>query len=431
MPPSPLKLLRKATTPRIEFDRAEVEALIDASADLLAVLDRAGRYIKVAARPQDASAQAEALVGRRLHDVLPGWDADRILTVVHRALDTGEIQRIEYELDTDDTSQWFAATVAPTRYDTVVWIARDISRQRRAQAALRTSEAAYRELLACLPAIVYWVDPDPPFAPTYVSPGVEALGYTLDHWLAQPDTWLTVVHPDDRARVLEEIETAREAASLVEIEYRVVATDGRVCWMHDRSEFVRDPHGRVIGRRGVMLDVTERRELQERLAALSEVDELTGVLNRRGFRRMAEHALKVEHRGRRRTALLFLDLDDLKPINDAHGHAAGDRALQSVAGLLRASVRDGDLVGRFGGDEFVVLGLGLTDAGGGERLANRLRERLDAHNDAAISAGQPYTVSFSIGVAEEEAAADLDALLARADDDLYRRKSTRRSRTPI
>lgn len=288
--------------------------------------------------------------------------------------------------------------------------------------ALIEGEAAHRELLASLPVIVYWVSPQPPYEPIYVSPGMHGLGYTEEEWMGP--LWLQILHPEDRDHILAETEAAVAARRPVEYEYRVIAKDGSVRWIHDRGAFVEDEHGRPIAWRGVMLDVTERRRLEERIAALSEEDELTGLLNRRGFRRMGEQALKTVERSGRRSALLYLDLDRFKPINDRFGHAEGDRALRAVADVLRAGVRQGDLVGRVGGDEFVVLATGVADAGEGARLAERLRDQLAAEN---VQAGRAYRIAFSVGVAEESCAADLDRLLRTADAELYADKARRRA----
>lgn len=406
-----------------DLSRAEIEALITASVDLVLVLDRDGRYLKVGrGGAEHLYRPAAELLGRTLHEVLPAEDAARFFDVVRRVIDTRTVEHLEYSLEIDGETQWFSGTAAPTSEGTVVWVARDLSDQHDAEEAVRANEAAHRDLLASLPIIVYWVLPEPPYEPIYVSPGSDGLGYTQAEWMGP--LWIRILHPDDRDRILAETTAAVAAQKPVEFEYRVVAKNGTVRWIHDRGTFVRDAHERTIAWRGVMLDVTERRELEARLAVLSDQDELTGLLNRRGFRRMAEQALKVEGRSGRRTALLYFDVDELKPINDQFGHAEGDRALAAVADVLRSRSRTGDLVARVGGDEFVVLASGIAAPGEGERLAMRLRDALAAHN---ARAGQPYRISFSVGVVEEVGAVDLDRLLDRADAALYAEKAKRRS----
>jgi diguanylate cyclase (GGDEF)-like protein/PAS domain S-box-containing protein len=191
------------------------------------------------------------------------------------------------------------------------------------------------------------------------------------------------------------------------------------------NTLLRDAAGAVVGTASIGRDVTEQRALERRLASLSEHDELTGLLNRRGFRRTATQELKSAARTQRRDAVLYVDLDRFKPINDAHGHAAGDDALRGVADAIRATVRDADFGARLGGDEFAIYAVGVA-AGQGHTIAARLRANLDAHNAAAAARGRPFRVELSVGVAELEAGDDLDGLLARADAALYARKLARR-----
>ena len=407
----------------------ELNAVIAASSDIVFVFGGDGRYLKISANGRHTlPRQASEILGKRVDQVLSTDAAAVFLGGIRRALESGETQRIDYSLEVFGEEKRFAGTAVPTSDRTVVWVARDVSEQWSAESALRASEAGHRELLGALPIIIYWVSPEPPYAPTYVSPGIEVLGYTLEEWLSHPDSWVRSLHVDDRDRVIAETEAALSSGTATEFEYRVVAKDGRVRWMHDRGDFVRDASGRALAWRGVMIDVTERHALEEQLAARSERDELTGLLNRRGFRRLAEQALKVEQRSGRRSALLFIDLDYFKPINDVHGHAAGDLALQSVAETLRAGVRDGDIVARFGGDEFVVLALGIGGPGEGQRLADRL-SRGFARISTRAGDEDAFLVQWSTGVTEAEGVSDIDELLARADTALYERKAMRRPAT--
>jgi diguanylate cyclase (GGDEF)-like protein/PAS domain S-box-containing protein len=408
---------------------AETNALVAASFDRVIIFDRDGRYLKVPAGRNSLHRPFAETIGRHLSEVLPEPQASQFLSVIRRAADTGEIQRLEYEVDIRGVGVWFDGTVAPTADGTIVWVARDISRQRRAESALRESEEDHRNLLAALPAIVYSVSPTPPFEPTYVSPGVEALGYTLDEWLSTPDMWLKIIHPDDRERVVADTEAALRSGSQVEYEYRVTAKDGSIRWMHDRGDFVRDSTGRVVSWRGVMIDVTDRRALQDRLASLSEQDELTGLYNRRGFRRMVEQELKSGRRAGRRGALFYIDLDAFKPINDSYGHAAGDEALRATAEVFRRCLREEDLVGRLGGDEFGIFAIGITSPAEADLLLARLYRSSNDANLEQADHGRPFSIAFSVGLALVGENDDVNALLARADAALYAQKSARRRRS--
>jgi PAS domain S-box-containing protein len=127
------------------------------------------------------------------------------------------------------------------------------------------ASALYRSLVESLPAIVYLVQPHPPYSPIYVSPFIESLGYALAEWYRSPDLWLSLIHPEDRERVLKETETARAAGQENDYQYRVLTRDGAVRWLHDRGQFVLDDEGQPACWQGVMVDITEHKRAEESL----------------------------------------------------------------------------------------------------------------------------------------------------------------------
>lgn len=168
----------------------------------------------------------------------------------------------------------------------------------------------------------------------------------------------------------------------------------------------------------------ERQELRIReLESLSVTDELTGLLNRRGFNMHLVKALAQAKRGERRGVVLMIDLDRFKQVNDTYGHAAGDGFLQAVAAVLQADVRECDVVARLGGDEFAVLMTDL-DRAGCEARANALSERLNGN--VVDWHGTILPISASVGFVEYTGADSPMALLHRADELMYLQKSTRR-----
>jgi diguanylate cyclase (GGDEF)-like protein len=169
------------------------------------------------------------------------------------------------------------------------------------------------------------------------------------------------------------------------------------------------------------LSVRTRGEATARAESLT--DELTGALNRRGFRALAEHQIRVARRNGSDLLLLYVDLIDFKGINDRYGHAEGDRALREVAALLQRTVRDTDLVARMGGDEFALLMIAGTPEA--ERAVRaRLDGALAAYNGVP---GQSFPIALTMGSARLSAhpGAELDDLLRSADSALYRRRGTR------
>jgi diguanylate cyclase (GGDEF)-like protein len=165
--------------------------------------------------------------------------------------------------------------------------------------------------------------------------------------------------------------------------------------------------------------------VRARLAQLAQTDELTGALNRRGFFEAAERELSRATRDETETALLVVDVDDLKGVNDRHGHSLGDALLAQVAQTLARRTRRGDIVGRLGGDEFAVVlpGAGMDAA---ENLAHELESLL--RNAVIETLSGPVVATASVGVAATGGRrTGVVRLLARADVDMYRRKKKRKS----
>jgi two-component system cell cycle response regulator len=171
----------------------------------------------------------------------------------------------------------------------------------------------------------------------------------------------------------------------------------------------------------------ERHRLQKNLQNLSLIDDLTGLYNRRGFLALAEQHLRMIQR-KGAALLIYMDLDDLKLINDSYGHLEGNRALIVTANVLRTCFRQSDILARLGGDEFCVL---MTDAG--EDSAQQVRKRLQQRTDFinALSSWR-FRLSLSIGIADVPAVhqPSLDQLLRVADRDMYEEKKTKQFRSP-
>ena len=175
--------------------------------------------------------------------------------------------------------------------------------------------------------------------------------------------------------------------------------------------------------RRTLLFAMERHRSRVLLQQLSFNDELTGLLNRRGFLSMAQQQLKIAQREDWQLVLLFADLDSLKNINDNFGHTEGDRALKSVASILKQTFRTSDLLARLGGDEFIVLALNAP-AAGVQTMTNRLQKNLDRHN----SQNRYYQLSLSIGIAQFDPnqVSSLDSMIMEADKALYENKRKKR-----
>jgi len=168
----------------------------------------------------------------------------------------------------------------------------------------------------------------------------------------------------------------------------------------------------------------ERNTTLAELQRLSMIDELTGLLNRRGFINAGVRHVQIARRAQRNLLLFFADLDDLKLINDRYGHLEGDQALRNTARILTATFRHSDILARYGGDEFAILAIDAE--GGAIGMADRLKENIRSYNQRVLS---PYPLSISVGLArfEPQSSLSLEDLLDAADHELYQRKGLKRT----
>ena len=282
---------------------------------------------------------------------------------------------------------------------------------RTAELARVRASVAFEQLVEHLPLVVYVDDTADSSSALYTSPQVESLlGYTSAEWIADPELFVKVLHPDDRERVLELVRETNRTGAKFTCEYRMIHRDGRIVWVLDESAHVVREDGRPTSAQGFMLDITRRRQAEEQLHTLAWTDELTGLPNR--ARLMSELERMLADNGV--ASLVFLDLDDFKTVNDSLGHSAGDQLLASAAQHLRASLRPGDLVARLGGDEFAILAAGEEDV---EMIAWRA---LEAVNRSHGLYGHDVRPTASAGIATGTQA---DSILRNADLAMYAAKN--------
>ncbi|MEA1051932.1 diguanylate cyclase, partial [Lamprobacter modestohalophilus] len=256
----------------------------------------------------------------------------------------------------------------------------------------------------------------------------DMLGYRPgDLQLNWPD-WLAMLHPDDRERVEARMRPVlAEELDRFESEYRVRHRVGHWVWVLDRARvFARDPARGGLELAGTHFEVTRRREAELKLAHLADHDELTGLLNRRGMWRAIERIRSQATRSDISYCLAILDLDHFKRVNDAYGHAAGDEVLQVVADRLHKGLRQGDWIGRWGGEEMIAL-IPNTSAAQAVQSIERMREAVSA--ELIMTESGEIQVTLSAGLACSRAASDdPNELIARADAALYRAKDAGRNR---
>lgn len=311
----------------------------------------------------------------------------------------------------------------------------DITELKEAQHRLTQAEQKYRALVEQIPAIVYIDVVDEHMSTTYVSPQMEdLLGITPQEYIKDPDLWYKHLHPDDKERALAEYLRGRDSGQPFTFEYRLVGRNGRSVWFRDSAVVLRGEEGEPAFVHGVMLDVTDTKEAEEQVAFLAYHDKLTGLPNRVMFEELLELSLARARRHESAVAVLILDLDNFKLVNDSLGHIVGDDLLRQVAERLREATRETDLVARQGGDEFLLLLADLErdgtvpvpDASDGptlvaESVATRVHEALRRPFGAG---GTEVYLSASIGISLFPMHGDdADALLAAADTAMFKSKA--------
>jgi diguanylate cyclase (GGDEF)-like protein/PAS domain S-box-containing protein len=232
---------------------------------------------------------------------------------------------------------------------------------------------------------------------------------------------LEFVHEEDRGMVEERTRAAVQQCGTFDLEYRVVIRGGVERVIQDRGSAIPGNDGRSARLTGIIYDITERKLAEARLTELANYDPLTGLPNRSLLMDRLDHATLQADRNRTQLAILFLDLDGFKAVNDAMGHAAGDQLLKQAAGRLRACLRKSDTVARLGGDEFTVI---LEQVDDKEVISNTVMKLLDTLRECFDIDGREIFISASVGIAYfPDDATSMEDLLKHADAAMYRAKS--------
>ncbi len=276
------------------------------------------------------------------------------------------------------------------------------------------------------PTILYRLRGEPSLPLAYISSNITKFGHDPAMLLAAPNWSELLIDAEDQAKFGEAMAKALQKGSGGgAIEFRLRTGDDMRRWVENRYNPVRDKLGRLVEIEGIIIDITERKIAEEKIAQLARTDGLTGLANRTTFVDRLRQAFSATKRGAHPFAVLYLDVDRFKDVNDTLGHPAGDLLLREVSERLKANTRESDVAARLGGDEFAILQTEMDDPARAGELAGKL---LHALAEPYTLGGNDVHVTVSIGIAVYgPETADADALLAQADLALYRAKEQGRN----
>ncbi|MGY6499950.1 MAG: diguanylate cyclase domain-containing protein [Acidimicrobiales bacterium] len=295
----------------------------------------------------------------------------------------------------------------------------DVSEVAHALEEVRRSEARFRLLTSALPVGVFRTDRngDLFWANDRMS---EISGYDVSETKGMSVFGFT--HTEDQDLVYHRAQEALLRRTPLESTHRFVSRDGTVRWVMARASAIYDDGGHILEHVGTIEDVTELRMVSEGYAHRAHHDPLTELPNRASIEEMIA-TLCAKTPGRADIGIVFIDLDRFKSVNDTHGHQAGDEVLRVVGQRLSRVIRSEDVVGRYGGDEFVVVCPGVTDPGVVDRVAHRVQATIA---ETPIVVGEhSFDVGASVGTAIGPGETSPDAFLHAADVAMYEAKRNR------
>jgi diguanylate cyclase (GGDEF)-like protein/PAS domain S-box-containing protein len=358
-------------------------------------------------------------------------ERERVRTAQSHAFGQGGRYDLTYRLLLPDGMEKYVHEHCETQCDAAghalasIGVVQDVTERVLAEQAVRESEERFRTIADYTYDWEYWQGMHDEIL--YINPACQRVsGYSQAEFISRPALLNEIVHPDDRQLFLDHHEKKqREAVS--QLDFRIVTKDGEVRWIGHGCRAVFGTDGRSLGRRASNRDITDRKNAEELAQRLAFYDALTGLPNRRMLLDRLDRGLAQAKRFQRSLAIMFLDLDRFKQINDTLGHDAGDELLKAVAQRLAACVRAGDTVARTGGDEFVVVLPEIAPPADATLVAEKIIQAL--MTPLAVY-GQEIRTSTSIGISiyPINGEDDAQALMKKADMAMYAAKAAGRNR---
>jgi diguanylate cyclase (GGDEF)-like protein/PAS domain S-box-containing protein len=296
-------------------------------------------------------------------------------------------------------------------------IAQDITEKKHIQKELENSQEQLQSIFNSLDVFLWSMNAE---RTTFLqaSPACQKIyGYSQKSIYENPMIWKKIIHPDDLALVKEKQKRITSEGIPLTSEYRIIDASGNVKWISSYTIPVFNEIGEIIRYDGIVTDISQKRKAEEELEFMAFHDLLTELPNRRAFQRKLNRSLKAAEEKQTKAAILYLDLDHFKLINDALGHKVGDELLQTIAKRLKDCLHQSAFLARQGGDEFAVL---LENIKNVEEVFNVTRKLINVVTKPLYLAGRNYVLTTSIGISVyPDHADDTENLIKRADQAMY------------
>lgn len=405
----------KLASERMDKQKQLIESILDSTTDGVLMLDPEWRITYLNSRAKTVVRRGDDILGCNLWEAFPHALASKFGELYARSIQERVPVHFE-EFYPEPLNRWFEVHAYPSDTGMALFF-RDVTRRRKGMERLRLQEQA----IAAVPVGICMAEFDAAkdFPLVYVNPGFEQLtGYSADEVLGKNCRFLQ--GPGTRTAVRTEIRKAVESGTPVKMVIRNYRKDGTNFLNELHITPVRNEEGKITHLVGVQADVTELMAARKRLTRQAQIDSLTGVSNRQHFLDRLKDAVRTSHSPEGGVAVIYLDVDNLKHVNERLGHHGGDRLLRKVALRIRSSVRESDLVGRLGGDEFAILVTGPMDQLELESMIERVLAKICS--PIRVGGRELVTTASAGYVFASEDATDAEELLRKADVAMYAAK---------
>ncbi len=404
--------------------------VLQTSPDGICLVDSNNRISFASQRIQEIFGYTDLddILGRDIYELVSPLDHITLEANIERVLRGATPRNNQYRLVRKNGLTFTGEVASSCLYDAagkskgLVSIIRDISERKRAEDALRTSQQHMEALVTTTPVGVFEANAEG--GCIFVNERWQAMAglrmaEALDHG------WQQAIHPDDREYVRNAWQQTVLHQQQLQLEFRFQRSDGVVTWGLGQASPLFDHDGQLLSFIGSITDISERKAAEAKIELLAHRDPLTGLPNRLLLKDRIEQSFVHAERQGEQVALLFLDLDNFKAINDSLGHPIGDTLLQMVAKRLQGCVREADTISRQGGDEFVIVLTELDDSDTISTIAGKILQELVT---PFCVEQHELSTSISIGIAVfPEDGENFNTLLQKADTAMYQAKEAGRN----